>query len=290
MNLTRTKMGRRQEAQDYSEADIISNLPRDVIHEIWERLPLQDAARMSVLSHKWQDIWTSTPHLLFDDCFFTSVLKEERQETLRFCSTVSKILFQHQGPIHKFSLFVPPLNACPDVSQWISHLSRNGLRDFSLRNTYMSPLKLSSRLFCCGDLEKLKLFFCIFSPPPLNIRGFPKLTSLELDRVFLTYKTFKDLIESCPVLHNLNLTNFTGMEHRNIVIDSPNLKHLILDWQFESLELKSCENLVSASFGMQIFVNVVHRASLCNLVKVLATSSKLKRLCFKGHFCTVSGI
>ncbi|XP_021718277.1 F-box/FBD/LRR-repeat protein At1g13570-like [Chenopodium quinoa] len=281
MDHTRIKIKRSND----TEADIISDLPRDVIHEIWERLPLRDAARMCILSHKWQDIWTSTPHLTFDVHFCTSVLKEEVHEALKFCSVVSKILFQHEGPIHKFSLFVPSLNACPDVDQWISHLSRNGLRDFSLWNAYIAPLKLSSRLFSCGELEKLKLHFCIFRFP-LNFEGFPKLTSLELDRVVLRYKTFKDLIGSCPVLQKLVLTNFTGLEQMNIVIDIPKLRYLTIDWVFGSLDVKFCESLVSASFGIQKLVSV-HKGFLGDLAKVLANSSKLERLCFRCHFCRV---
>ncbi|XP_056690454.1 F-box/FBD/LRR-repeat protein At1g13570-like [Spinacia oleracea] len=150
---TRTKYRRSHDTQ----GDILSDLPRDVIHEICERLPLLDAARMSVLSHKWLDIWTSTPHLVFDYVFFYSVLKGEAQET-KYGSIVSKILFQHEGPIHKFSLFVPPLKSCLDVAQWISHLSRNGLREFRLSNLCDARLKLN----LSGDLEKLTL----------NIRGF----------------------------------------------------------------------------------------------------------------------
>ncbi|KNA08978.1 hypothetical protein SOVF_157780 [Spinacia oleracea] len=253
---TRTKKRRSHATQ----GDILSDLPRDVIHEICERLPLRDAARMSVLSHKWLDIWTSTPHLAFDYEFFCSVLKGEAQETLKFGSIVSKILFQHEGPIHKFSLSVPPLKSCPDVAQWISYLSRNGLREFRLSKMDDPRLKLNLRLFSCCDLEKLK-----------------------------------DLIGKSPLLQNLVLTNFNGMEERHIAIDAPNLRHLNIDWLFESLDVKSCENLVSVSVGWQRWQvkadrdddRKIHKASLCNVVEVLANSSKLERLCLRGHFCKV---
>ncbi|KAL2904837.1 hypothetical protein RDABS01_003547 [Bienertia sinuspersici] len=266
-----------------AQQDIISDLPRDVLYKIMVRLPLRDAARMSLLSHKWQDIWTSVPHLTFDELFFMS-LKKHVRKTHEYCDIVSKILFQHEGPIFRFSFFVPRLNSSPDIAPWISYLSRNGLKEFSLCNV-STPVKLGSRLFSCGGLEKLKLSGCNFIPPPY-FRGFPKLTSLELDGLYLTYSAFKDLVGSCSVLQKLVLTNCKGMEQMHVVIDAPNLRILVLDWEFQSIEVKSYENLVSVSIGLS-FTNIHHKASLCSLLTNLANLSKLERLRLSGGFCTV---
>ncbi|KMT08370.1 hypothetical protein BVRB_6g140500 isoform B [Beta vulgaris subsp. vulgaris] len=271
-----------------SRLDYISDLPRDVIYKTLERLPLKDAARMCFLSHKWHDIWTSNPYLVFNHAFFESVLKEEIRKTDKLHSIVSKILFQHEGPILKFALYVPPVQSCLDVIQWISYLSRNnGLRDFSLCSTYRMPLWLSSRLFSCVDLEKLKLTSCVYFSPPPNFRGFPKLISLELDGVKVNYSTFENLIGSCPLLQNIVLKNYIGLEHKNFTIDAPNLRNLTLDWAFESVYLKSCDNLVSASIGMSKLVNVCDKASLHGLLKVLTNSIKLERLCLRSHLCRI---
>ncbi|XP_048503502.1 F-box/FBD/LRR-repeat protein At1g13570 isoform X2 [Beta vulgaris subsp. vulgaris] len=271
-----------------SRLDYISDLPRDVIYKILECLPLKDAARMCFLSHKWHDIWTSNPYLVFNHAFFESVLKVEICKTDKLHSIVSKILFQHEGPILKFALYVPPVQSCLDVTQWISYLSRNnGLRDFSLCSTYRMPLWLSSRLFSCVDLEKLKLTSCVYFSPPPNFRGFPKLISLELDGVKVNYSTFENLIGSCPLLQNIVLKNYIGLEHKNFTIDAPNLRNLTLDWAFESVYLKSCDNLVSASIGMSKLVNVCDKASLHGLLKVLTNSIKLERLCLRSHLCRI---
>ncbi|KMT08373.1 hypothetical protein BVRB_6g140520 isoform B [Beta vulgaris subsp. vulgaris] len=270
-----------------SSLDMISNLPTDVIYKLLERFSLKDAARMSVLSHKWRDIWTSNPHLVFDEPFFARVLKQEVRDTDKFCNVVSNILFQHEGPILKFSLYVPPGISSPYVAQWISYLSRNGLKDFSLWNMYRAmPLQLGSRLFSCVDLENLKLTCCIFSLPP-DFRGFPKLISLELDAVVINYTTFKNLIGNCPVLQKIVLTNFTGLQHRHVIIEAPNLRYLTLDWAFKSVYVTCCENLVSASIGLPKLVKVHNKASLGDLVKVLTNSSKLERLCLRSHLCRI---
>ncbi|KMT08372.1 hypothetical protein BVRB_6g140520 isoform A [Beta vulgaris subsp. vulgaris] len=237
-----------------SSLDMISNLPTDVIYKLLERFSLKDAARMSVLSHKWRDIWTSNPHLVFDEPFFARVLKQEVRDTDKFCNVVSNILFQHEGPILKFSLAM--------------------------------PLQLGSRLFSCVDLENLKLTCCIFSLPP-DFRGFPKLISLELDAVVINYTTFKNLIGNCPVLQKIVLTNFTGLQHRHVIIEAPNLRYLTLDWAFKSVYVTCCENLVSASIGLPKLVKVHNKASLGDLVKVLTNSSKLERLCLRSHLCRI---
>ena len=45
----------------------IENLPDIVLHDILSRLPEKDAARTSVLSKKWAEIWSTFPILSFTD-------------------------------------------------------------------------------------------------------------------------------------------------------------------------------------------------------------------------------
>ncbi|XP_056697532.1 F-box/FBD/LRR-repeat protein At1g13570-like isoform X2 [Spinacia oleracea] len=270
-----------------NQPDMISDLPKDVLYRIIERLPLRDAARMSILSHKWQKIWASTPHLAFDTHFFTRVLKKKVPEAHEFLEIASKILFQHDGPIPKLSLWVPELKSCPDVTHWIAFLSRTGLREFDLCNKYRTPLKLSPHLFSCKDLEKLMLYRCIFSLP-LNFKGFPKLTSLKLYGINIVYNTLKHLIGSCPLLQNLVLKDFSGMENKHIIVDAPNLRNLVIDGVFGSLDVKVPEDLVSASFVLQkLTINRREEESSYDLINALANSSRLEWLCLGGHICKV---
>ncbi|KAL9225811.1 hypothetical protein vseg_001693 [Gypsophila vaccaria] len=262
--------------------DYISELPRGVIDSIIERLPLRDAARMSVLSRKWFEISTSIQQLAFDAYFFSSVLKDKLHDTHEFSRIVSKILFHHAGHLLKFHLYIPALNSWPDVNQWICYLSRTAVSDISIQNQFRTPLKLSSRIFSCANLEKLKLHYVIINPPR-NFGGFRKMTCLELDKTSLTEKAFKSLIQSCPHLQKLRLTNFIGMEH--IIVDAPCISRLIVDGTFISLDIKNAANLVSALFGLQKWVEVCHKASLRVLIQALASSCNLQKLCFRGHFC-----
>ncbi|KAK9705336.1 hypothetical protein RND81_07G049200 [Saponaria officinalis] len=261
--------------------DYISELPRGVIDSIIERLPLRDAARMSFLSRKWFEIWTSIQKLAFDAHFFSSVLKNKLLDANEFSRIVSKILFHHDGHLLSFHLYIPSLKSWPDVNQWICYLSRTDVADISIQNQFKAPLKLSSRIFSCDNLEKLKLHYLIINPP-YNFGGFRKLTCLELDKTSITEKAFKFLIRSCPLLQKLRLTNFIGMEH--IIIDAPYMSRLIVDGTFISLDVRNAANLVSALFGLQKWVEVYHLASLRVLIQALISSCNLQKLCFRGHF------
>ncbi|XP_056691974.1 F-box/FBD/LRR-repeat protein At1g13570 [Spinacia oleracea] len=80
--------------------DLISNLPPIATDKILKNLPLEMAARMSVLSTKWNENWLSLRHLLFDKEFW------ERQGykyliTYDTYHIVSNILFHHNGPLHQ---------------------------------------------------------------------------------------------------------------------------------------------------------------------------------------------
>ncbi|XP_017216571.1 F-box/FBD/LRR-repeat protein At1g13570-like isoform X2 [Daucus carota subsp. sativus] len=77
--------------------DRISNLPGNVIDLILKRLPLHGAARMSVLSKAWRDIWVMFPRLVFDDDFFEQLSlarafkKDEGTRLSQFSRTISEM-------------------------------------------------------------------------------------------------------------------------------------------------------------------------------------------------------
>ncbi|KAH9624902.1 hypothetical protein KSS87_017005 [Heliosperma pusillum] len=278
-----SKRGRlRKLYTDDGSSDLITELPRHIIDVIMEHLPLYYAARMSVLSRKWFDIWRSIPKLAFDANFFKEVFKRRVINTHQFFHIVSKILFHHSGHLLSFHLDIPHLTSKPDVSQWICYLSRNGISDICIQNQHLvPPLNLSLDLYSCGNLEKLKLQSCMINPPD-HYEDFRKMTCLELDTIVLSSKAFKSLIQGCPLLQELRLTNFIGLEQ--VTIDAPSLSRLIVDGTFKSLNVSNAEKLVSVTIGLRKSVDVSLKASLGVLLQALASSSKLQKLVFRGHF------
>ncbi|XP_074306568.1 F-box/FBD/LRR-repeat protein At1g13570-like [Silene latifolia] len=119
------------------------------------------------------------------------------------------------------------------------------------------------------------------------------MTCLELDKFVIDLKALKYLIRGCPLLQELRFTNFICMECIKIV--APNLCHLIVDGTFKSLKVINAEKLVSAVIGLQkpvdLSVDVSHQDRLGVLLQDLASSSKLQKLVFSGHFVkTIYGI
>ncbi|XVF43350.1 hypothetical protein PTKIN_Ptkin02bG0033500 [Pterospermum kingtungense] len=206
-----------------SESDIISNLPDNIAERILARLPIRDAVRTSVLSRNWRYKWTTLPDLVFDakdtdaSTFCTNpALKFVNKDKL--VKVIYRILFQHKGPIHKFSLSIRNFaRSYPDIDQWISFLSKKCIRVFFLGlfnsgNRY----KIHSSLFSCANLMELSLHCCIIpSPPP-------------------TFSGFKNLISNFSKLNSLNLIYMDGLDILDID-DAPKLQELT----FEGVSLKN---------------------------------------------------
>ncbi|KAK9078028.1 hypothetical protein SSX86_002085 [Deinandra increscens subsp. villosa] len=156
--------------------DFISGMPDNVITNILDRLPLQDAVRTDILSRNW------------------------------------RFLLHLNGDITKFVLFVD--ESCysvfdvQDIKHWVLFLSKKGIRDLTLENRSTARLKLPTHLFSCLELEHLKLVFCGFNAPD-SFHGFPNLLSLELG-VILEGGKFGEFLTRCPILEILNMNFFTN--------------------------------------------------------------------------------
>ncbi|KAK1374530.1 F-box domain-containing protein [Heracleum sosnowskyi] len=202
---------------DYGDAvDRISNLPANLMGLILKSLPLQDAARTSVLSKKWRGIWRMLPCLVFDDKFFGKllskrILKKDKESQLSGVSrTISGILLAHSGPILKFHLCIPldlPLHKYPDTIFWIRNISHNGVRKLKLYNKAISPYEIPSYFFSCSELTHLRLKNCILNPP-LKFGGFCNLISVRLVDVIIT-----TAMSFGTQLGELYLNRCTGIEH-----------------------------------------------------------------------------
>ncbi|XVE91725.1 hypothetical protein REPUB_Repub01dG0035700 [Reevesia pubescens] len=197
-------------------SDIISKLPENITESILARLPIRDVVRTSVLSRNWRYKWITLPDLVFDargidrSTFYSKpeymILDEDK-----LVQVIYKILLQHKGPIHKFSLSVQSMRKYSDVDQWINFLSRNGIREFILEFFFGNRYKIHSRLFSCVNLKELRLRTCIIPSLPLSFKGFNDLTFLKLDSVTVNNEGFTNLIAKCPKLYNLILNSVDGL-------------------------------------------------------------------------------
>ncbi|KAJ0837884.1 putative F-box domain, leucine-rich repeat domain superfamily, F-box-like domain superfamily [Helianthus annuus] len=185
---------------------IISSMPDNVVTNILDRLPLQDAVRTSILSRNWRFKWTMLSQLVFDDNFYGYLLKV--QDRVTYEGIINRLLLHLKGVIRKFVLYIDD-DQCyiedEDIDQWVFFLSRQGIKDLTIFNDNDEELLNSpTHLFSCLELRHLKLDSYCFNPPA-SFRGFPNLLSLELCDVQFESGEVVKFFSQCPALTNLKI-------------------------------------------------------------------------------------
>ncbi|KAK2416831.1 F-box/FBD/LRR-repeat protein [Trifolium repens] len=247
--------------------DRISDLPSNVIDVILEHLNIRDVVRTSILSTKWRYMWTSAPRLEFRPKFF------EPYEHLYYPSPmVSKIITHvlklHNGPIHKFLLFIPMYFnfkiTVKHLNMWVPLLSRRGVKHLELMNFETGLSHLPYIVFSCKELTKFKLGGFNLSIPP-NFSGFKRLLILKLESVTFESGALESLISGCPLLEKLSIDYCNGFEY--VDISAPTLKVLLLDFNknMKSICLEKAKNLIDLTL-------TAHEGWASGLIKSLPKS------------------
>lgn len=178
--------------------DRISELPVDIKDRILGLLPVEDAARTSILSKQWRCIWANLPNLRLNAYAKSLAVFKEITDT---------IILKHRGHILKFDLDVSILRALSDetLDRWVYYLVRNGVKDLSLRMSYNSTYTLPAYALKCETLTRLEFFHCFFRPTEYFV-GFQNLTSLRLQEITFRQNT-EFCVINCPLLVKLALVD-----------------------------------------------------------------------------------
>ncbi|XP_024989650.1 F-box/FBD/LRR-repeat protein At1g13570 isoform X2 [Cynara cardunculus var. scolymus] len=230
--------------------DYISDLPQSIIETILTKMPLRDAVRTSILSGKWRYKWASLTQLEFDDkCVYGT--HDRALAEMNLVKFVSRFLFLHDGPIHRFTLSTAYLQSSPDVDQWLLFLSRKDVKELILE---------------LGEGEWFRAPSCLFSCRKL---------------VLIAPDVVENLISRCPLLESLTLSYFDSLE---LTIRAPNLKYLILEGEFKDICLENTPMLIAISVAMYMTDDIAEhfgQSSSCNFDKFLGGVPSLQRLI--GH-------
>ncbi|KDP31450.1 hypothetical protein JCGZ_11826 [Jatropha curcas] len=264
---------------DVEDADFISDLPQSIVESILIRLPIRDAVKTSILSTKWRYRWATITHLVFDDkC--VAIYNDKGVLEKSLINFITRALFLHQGPIHKFQLSTSYLQCCPDIDQWLLFLSRCHIKELVLELGEGEWFRVPSCLFNCEKLTRLELTRCEFDPPS-SFKGFLCLKSLNLYQVLVAPDAIEGLISGCPLLESLSLSYFDSLV---LNINAPNLKYLCLEGEFKDICLENTPLLVAMSVAMYITDDIAEhfeQSSNCNFIKFLGGVPRLERLI--GH-------
>ncbi|XP_076926131.1 F-box/FBD/LRR-repeat protein At1g13570-like isoform X2 [Bidens hawaiensis] len=240
-------------APEEEEEDFNSTMPDNVLTNILDRLPLQNAASTSM--RKWRFKWTLLiSQLVFDEDFFSYLITKAENHP-----EIGRILHQLRGAITKcvLSLVDDELDVeDEDVIHWISFLSGKGIKDLTLEHLNETPYKLPTHLFSCLDLKHLKLHDCCFNPPP-TFHGFPNLLSLEF---YGADGELGGVITRCPLLEILKLEN--AYASCKVKLD----------------EIARLENLKILSLSLRNLDTTKNFSSSSTIIELLGSLPKLQQL------------
>ncbi|KAJ0881155.1 putative F-box domain, FBD domain, F-box-like domain superfamily protein [Helianthus annuus] len=210
------KAKRPTKAQRLSSATI-STLPQTIIENILCFLPIQEAARTSILSREWRYKWTTIPKLEFGSSTLSKGKNKEKlpsdiasarknmDERCKLFNAIHQVLLMRQGPIHDFTFNPFGTYHCFELDQIILHLSRNHtVKKLTLAFGHTFSYKLPLCAFSLHHLRDLHLRSVVIDHQPI-FSGFGSLRSLCLYNVKISKKALLHLLSNCPSLKRFSM-------------------------------------------------------------------------------------
>ncbi|GMI65339.1 hypothetical protein like AT4G14103 [Hibiscus trionum] len=252
----------------------INDFPDSVLIHILSFLSTKAAARTSILSTRWRNLFTLVPNFNFDFdekapfwCLGKSI-SINRAPIKRFRCFVDSVLFFHDMEnVDKFRLnFCRKRSESVDSSsacRWISGALKRGVKHLDL-NISLDKFTLPSSLFTCSTLVTLKLDISLVLKVPEDIH-FPNLQTLHLRSVkFFDDNSVKSLFSSCTSLEDVVIEKCSMKNVRSFSISHPFLKRLSI--------IHSCDN-----FNCRLMLDTPHLSNFKHIDHVVAEYS-LKNL------------
>ncbi|XP_063939925.1 F-box/LRR-repeat protein At4g14103-like isoform X2 [Daucus carota subsp. sativus] len=223
--------------------DMISNLPDALISHILSFLPTKYAVGTTILSKRWNYLWTSVKNLDFNSSLILNIGRgyyASSDEFMKsFVEFVERVLFFHDGmSVDKLCISSRSRVCDNQIYTWVSavlpcHLKELQVTSTSVRQTPSSELwqvDLPWSLFTCKTLTTLKLCGGFVLRIPTRV-CLPALKILHLDSViYVDDVSIQNLLSGCPVLEDLDIErrNWDGVQV--IDITSPTLKRFSLQF------------------------------------------------------------
>ncbi|KAF7026778.1 hypothetical protein CFC21_038873 [Triticum aestivum] len=265
----------RAEATSVVSPDRLSCLPREIKGEILSHLNIEEAIRTSTLSSIWRDAWTDTPKIFLRDGNFPRT---------KFVMLVEMVLSLHKGTIEKFDISGEG-SYHDEFARWMLMLSRRSPKSVIINLNSWPRYRIPSCLFSVADLKSLRLENCIISLPR-EFEGFKSLTYLSLNIFSSTDRDIQYLVSFCPVLTNLRLSSFEGIDCLNI--QAPKLKYLRVNGDFVYIKL-DVPNLKWAILSLRHEVKAYQSVPIVHdkesyLKQSLGSLSDIETLSVSGFF------
>ncbi|XP_030928755.1 F-box protein At4g22280-like [Quercus lobata] len=191
--------------------DRISDLPESLICHILSFLPIQEALATSILSSRWEHLWTLVSRLDLDSETIGDSLScgqspnQGQCKPFSFGHIVSKLLTLHTAPyLRTFRLKFFLCRNCSRLDKWIGNVVERKLEELDLEIYADDSIwKLPQSIFSCKTLVVLNLNGTIVLDPPPSFQ-FPSLKILRLVHIVYRPDSVFRLLSGCPVLEDLS--------------------------------------------------------------------------------------
>ncbi|XP_065859936.1 FBD-associated F-box protein At4g10400-like [Euphorbia lathyris] len=262
---------------DHICVDGISKLPDEILVQILSHLRTKEAVATSILSKRWEYLWTSTSNLDFSDHFLTSYQNEIdlKQKSLIFKRYVDTAIFYHGTSIlQRCQMTFHTKYFSDNIYTWICALITCNIKELRLFDYSLTAQQLPWRLFTCKSLVVLKIYGSFVLDLPTYV-CFPSLRVLNLVYVMLVDDaSMHKLLSSCPVLEKLLIVIGKNDFVRVLNISIPSLRKLIIHSEVQDSRIEintpcleylrhrvvfgnsSSVNLLSSLIRAELFGNV----------------------------------
>jgi len=248
--------------------DRISELPDPILDHILSFIPIKQILQLSILSKRWQNVWTLLTIPEFVQYQFTNNLRKVTPEEIQrkkqgFKSFVERYLLGHYRQrlsINKFRLnmLLDDESDCALLSRWIDYLVECNVKELNLhvwknQKIYEFPkncFEMPERVLVAKSITELKLSGWCKLNSFYNDINLPSLKKLVLDS-FVENQVVQALIDGCRNLEEMILECCYGLKSIQVSGLSKLMAiELLQNSQLESVEIEA-SNLESLVFKLR---------------------------------------
>ncbi|CAL5068547.1 unnamed protein product [Urochloa decumbens] len=234
--------------QELEQEDRLSSLPDDILISILKRLKLLVAARTSVLSRRWRDLFRFCPRIMIDVGYFHQKYKDCEpthddlaQINANMVKMTTTMLSQKRPcPIRLLMVRFSLVEESIDIVRYVD----NAMANREVVALHFSMHSEFEHMDCTQD-DKInygRRFMRFFDAGP---RAFGGLSYLHIDCAVLSINDMANVLDKCNKMRKLSLHGCDFGFQSVLKIEHPQLIELTLSYcKFERVQLKCLPSLI----------------------------------------------
>uniref|UniRef100_A0A0D9X4D2 F-box domain-containing protein n=1 Tax=Leersia perrieri TaxID=77586 RepID=A0A0D9X4D2_9ORYZ len=206
----------RPTALEASTYDIISSLPDELLHHILSFMTAREAVQTCVLSSRWRHIWQSL------QCF--NIKASEFTNKMGFVNFMDNLVLHRGGaPLDSLRMSAPLEYGSISLNHdranlWVGYALRSNVLELHIQENYHEHFNLDHSSFISSHLKILCL-------------NYVSINALFIEKLLSCCPALQDLAMNLTFTsHTLNNGNIVPDDFKDLVIDTPSLVSLDLEY------------------------------------------------------------